>query len=58
MAECFHLANVLEGLETLGILDSLQQEISIAALARRHRVDARLLEAALEFLTMRTDLLV
>jgi len=58
LAECFHLANVLETLEQLGIFESLENEISVETLARRHRVDRALLESALRFLSLRTELVV
>ena len=58
LAECFHLAGVLKALEKSGILNSLEQPVSIRTLAARHSVDGVVLKAALRFLSARTDLLV
>jgi hypothetical protein len=53
--EGFYSGNVLEALEGLGIIESLRTAISVPDLARRHRVDAAILEAALNFVA-RTNL--
>lgn len=58
LVECFHLAGVLEALEKAGILDSLEQLVSIRTLAACHSVDETVLEAALQFLSARTDLVM
>lgn len=58
LAECFHLAGVLNALEKSGILDSLERPTSIRTLATRHSVDPVVLEAALRFLSARTDLVM
>lgn len=58
LAECFHLAGIVDALEKSGILESLEQPVSIRTLAGRHNVDAAVLEAALRFLSARTDLVM
>jgi hypothetical protein len=58
LAENFYLANVLDALEELGILDSLEAPVSVRCVAKRHRVNAGILEAALQMLALRTNLVV
>ena len=57
LAEGFHLAHALLAFEHHGILSSLTREMTAAALAARHKVDASLLQAALELLAARTNLI-
>jgi SAM-dependent methyltransferase len=57
LAEGFYLANALLALDRGGILPSLARPATARALARKHRVDRNLLEATLELLANRTDLI-
>jgi SAM-dependent methyltransferase len=57
LAEGFHLAHALLALEQHGILSSLTRQTTAGALAKRHNVDRTLLQAALELLAARTNLI-
>jgi Methyltransferase domain len=57
LAEGFHLACALLALDRRGILPSLDRPTTVAELARRHDVDRDVLQAALELLATRTDLI-
>ncbi len=56
LTEGYYLANALQALENVGVLDSLKLPVTISVLAKRHRVDPDILEAALRMLVSRTDL--
>jgi SAM-dependent methyltransferase len=56
LAEGFHLASALVALDRRGILKSLARPCAVRTLAARHRVDRGMLEAALQMLAARTDL--
>ena len=56
LVEGFHLCHVLATLERLGILESLESGASARRLATRHQVDLEVLQAALDFLAARTEL--
>jgi SAM-dependent methyltransferase len=57
LAEGFHLACALLALDRHGIISSLARPATAAELARRHFVDRDGLQAALELLATRTDLI-
>jgi SAM-dependent methyltransferase len=57
LAEGFYLAHALLAFERNGVLRSLARPTTVAALARQHHVHAGLLQAALELLAARTDLI-
>jgi len=57
LAEGFHLAHAFAALVQAGILDSLRKPVDARKLAARHRVDLDVLEAALQMLAARTDLI-
>jgi SAM-dependent methyltransferase len=58
LAEGFHLACALSALDRSGILTSLAGPIDAGTLADKHEVDPGMLEAALQLLAARTDLVV
>jgi SAM-dependent methyltransferase len=57
LAEGFHLGHALLALEQHGILSSLTHPTTAGSLARRHKVDRYLLQAALHLLAARTNLI-
>jgi SAM-dependent methyltransferase len=57
LAEGFHLAHALRALEQAGILESLHRPAAVRGLAARHRVDGAMLEAVLQMLASRTNLI-
>ena len=57
LAEGFHLAGALIALDRCGILKSLARPYAVRTLAARYRVDRAMLEAALQMLAARTDLI-
>jgi SAM-dependent methyltransferase len=57
LAEGFHLACALVALDRHGILKSLAHACAVRTLAARHRIDRGMLEAALQMLAARTDLI-
>lgn len=57
LAEAFHLAHAVAALDDLQILDTLAQQPATAeVLAKRFRLDRAVLQAVLEFLAARTDI--
>jgi len=57
LVEGFYLANALAALEHAGILKSLEKPVTLRKLAATHRVDCTILEAALDMLVSRTNLI-
>ncbi|MBZ5494744.1 MAG: methyltransferase domain-containing protein [Acidobacteriia bacterium] len=58
LAEGLHLGHGLAALEKLGVLASLTMPQTAKALARKHRLDVSILEAVLQMLALRTDLVI
>lgn len=56
LAEGLQLGHAAAALLSLGILDGMAVPVPARDLARRHRVDAELLEGALSYLARRTDI--
>jgi SAM-dependent methyltransferase len=56
LAEGFHLACALLALERLGVLASLDRPVAAGDLARKHKIDRRMLEATLRLVAARTNL--
>ncbi len=57
VVEGFYLAHVLTALEHAGMLESLKNWTTVVQLARKHDVDRKMLEAALQFVAAHTGLL-
>jgi SAM-dependent methyltransferase len=57
LAEAFYLTQILLALDSTGVLASLQKPASAAQLARKHRLDRRILLASLSMLARRTPYL-
>ncbi len=58
LAEGLFLAHSLSVLERLGILESLQEPLTVGELAAKHHADVGVLDAALQMLAVRTRLIV
>lgn len=56
LAEGLHLAHATAALHTLGILGALSEPVKAGELAKRHRVDAEMLEGVLAYLAAHTDI--
>jgi SAM-dependent methyltransferase len=56
LAQGFQLASALWALDRLGILQSLEHPVAATPLAAKHGVDCGILEAVLQMLAARTDL--
>lgn len=57
LSEGFFLAHAFATVERLGILESLKTPTTAQAVAKKYRVDERVLDAILQMLTLRTTLL-
>ena len=57
MVEAFHLGHAVSTLHELNIFESLKQQLSVEALAGKHRLDPDWLRTVLDYVAARTDLL-
>ena len=57
LVECFHLTHAVAALKDRGVLDAMQERVSVEQLARQFGFEAVMLGRVLQFVARRTNLL-